>query len=129
MDPNGPPLPPLPPLPLTVLQGGDVQWLAAVVSRPDTCVSLHHDAVACILPQMHDVDVVYWGGEIHVVSGIPKFQAVVSNHAVRQQRRLPGHIHLAGTERLKTKAIWRTAWSWRENTRGCSYCSQTLSYL
>lgn len=80
---------------------------------------LHHDAVLCILPQVRDVDVVGWGGEIQEVSGIPKLQAVVGNDPVRQQRRQPGHVHLAGTDRLKSKAIGRTAWNWRDNTRRC----------
>lgn len=44
---------------------------------------LHHDAVLCILPQVRDVDVVGWGGEIQEVSGIPKLQAVVGNDPVR----------------------------------------------
>lgn len=54
--------------PLTILQSGYVERLAAVVSWPDTCVRLHHDAVMCILPQMCDVDVVGWGGEVQVVT-------------------------------------------------------------
>lgn len=107
------------PVLLTILQCGDVEWLAAVVSGPDTCVRLHCEAVVSILPQMRDVDVVGWGGEIQVVTGIPKLQAVVGNDPVRQQRRLPGHVHLAGTDRLKSKAIGRTAWNYRDNTRRC----------
>lgn len=105
---------------LTILQGSDVEWLTAVVSRADVCVGLHHDTVVCVLPQMCDVDVVCWRCEIQVVSRIPKLQAEVSDDPVRKQRRLPGHVHLAGTEGLKTKAIWRTAWNYREDTR-CSY--------
>lgn len=37
-------------MPLTILQCGDVEWLAAVVSRPDARVRLHHNAVLRILP-------------------------------------------------------------------------------
>lgn len=63
---------------------------------------LHCEAVVSIFPQMRDVDVVVWGGEIKVVTGIPKLQAVMGNDPVWQQRRLPGHVHLAGTDRLKS---------------------------
>ncbi len=80
---------------------------------------LHHDAVVCILSQMRDVDIVGWGGEVQVVAGIPKLHAVVGNDTIRQQRRLPGYVHFAGTDRLKSDTIWRTSWDWRENARTC----------
>lgn len=118
---------PLSPFPsiirLTILQGSDVEWLAAVVSRADTSVSLHHDAVMRVLPQMCDMDVVCLRCEIQVVAGIPKLQAVVSDDPVRKQRRLPGHVHLAGTERLKIQAIWRTAWNCIEDISSLLYLS------
>lgn len=104
---------------LTILQGSDVERLAAVVSRADTCVSLHRDAVVRVLPQMCDVDVVCLRCEIQVVAGIPKLQAVLRDDPVRKQRRLPGHVHLAGTEGLKTQAIRRTARNCIEDIR-CS---------
>lgn len=102
---------------LTVLQRGDVEWLAAVVSRPDARVGLHHDPVARVLPQMRDVDAVCRRREIQVVSRIPKLQAVENDDPVGKEGRLPGHVHLAGTERLEAEAIWRTAGNWREDTR------------
>lgn len=71
---------------------------------------------------MRDVEVVGWGCEIQVVAGIPKLKAVVGDDPVRDQRRLPGYIHLAGTDGLKGQAIWRTAWDWRHNTRTCWCC-------
>lgn len=74
------------------------------------CVCLHNDAVVGILPQMRDVDVVDCGGEVQVVTRIPKLQAIVGNDPIWQQRRLPGHIYLTGTDRLIGKAIRRTAW-------------------
>lgn len=82
-------------------------------------MSLHRDAVVRILPQMCDVDVVCLRCEIQVVTGIPKLQAVVRDDSIRKQRRLPGHIHLAGTERLKLQAIGRTAGNCIEDIR-CS---------
>lgn len=45
-----------PPILLTILECSDVERLAAVVSRPDSGVRLHHDAVLCVLPQVCDVD-------------------------------------------------------------------------
>lgn len=88
-----------------------------MVSGPNVRVCLHHDAVVCILPQVRDVDAVGLGGEIQVVGGIPELQAVVSDDAVRKQRRMPSHIHLTWTDRLEGKAIWRAAWNWKENAR------------
>lgn len=87
-----------PPFLLTILQCGDVERLAAVVSWPDTCMCLHHDSVVCILPQVRDVAVVGQRGKVQVVTGIPKLQAVVSDDPIRHQRRLPGHVHLTGTD-------------------------------
>lgn len=115
---NGDPaLSPFPPIiRLTILQRSDVEWLAAVVPRADACVSLHHDSVVRILPQMCDVDVVCRRREIQVVSRIPKLQAVENDDPVWKERRLPHHNHLAGTERLKPEAIGRTAWNCREDT-------------
>lgn len=43
---------------LTILQRSDVEWLTAVVSSADACVSLHHDSVVRVLPQMCDVNVI-----------------------------------------------------------------------
>lgn len=121
-------LPP-PPVPLTILQSGDVERLAAVVSGPDACVCLHHDAVVRVLPQVRDVDVVGRGGEVQVVTGIPKLQAVVGDDPVRQQRRLPGHIHLTGTDRLIGEAVRRTAWDWRENNEDVPLLKSEWSIL
>lgn len=116
---------PLPSFPsiirLTILQRRDVEWLAAVVSRPDARVSLHHDPVVRVLPQMRDVDVVCRRREVQVVSRIPKLQAVENDDPVGKEGRIPGHVHLAGTERLKAEAIWRTAGNWRQDTR-CPGC-------
>lgn len=106
---------PTPTIPLTILQCCDVEWLAAEVPRPDMCVRLHHDAVLCIFPQMRDVNVGGRGGEVQVVSGVPKLQAVEGDDPVRQQRRLPSDIHLTGTDGLIGEAKWRTAWDWRDN--------------
>lgn len=94
---------------LTVLQRGDVERLTAVVPRAHARVSLHHDSVVGVLPQVCDVDGVCRRREIQVVSRIPKLQAVVNDDPVGKERRLPGHVHLAGTERLKTEAVRRTA--------------------
>lgn len=47
------------------------------------------------------------------MAGIPKLQAVMGNDPIRLQRRLPGHVHLAGTDRLKSNVVRRTAWDWR----------------
>lgn len=100
---------PLPPVSLTVLQRGDVELLAAVISRPHARVCLHRHAVVSVLPQMPDVDVVGRGGEVQVVAGIPQFQTVVGNDPVRQQRRPPGHVHFTGADRHVRDAIRRTA--------------------
>lgn len=45
------------------------------------------------------------------MSGVAELQAVVSDDTVRQQRRLPGHIHLAGGDRLIGEAVRRTSWN------------------
>lgn len=66
---------------------------------------------------MRDVDVGGRGGEIQMVSGIPNLHAVVDNDSVGQQRRPPGHVHLAGTDRLIGESVWRTTWDWRGNTK------------
>lgn len=79
---KAPPLPKPAFRPLTILQRGDVERLAAVVSWPRPRVRLHHQAVVCVLPQVRDADAVGLGGEVEVVAGVPQLQAVVGDDAV-----------------------------------------------
>lgn len=102
---------------LTVLQGGDVERLAAEVPGADARVSLHRDAVVGVLPQVRDVD---GGGrrrEVQVVGGVPQLQGVGGDDPVREQRRLPGDVHLAGTEGLVAQAVRGTARNCGEDAR------------
>lgn len=99
--------------PLTILQRGDVEWFAAVVSWAGLRVRLHHHAVVCVLPQVRDTYAVGLGGEVEVVGGVPQLQAVVGDDAVRKQRRTPSHVHLAGADGLIGQAVRRAAWNWR----------------
>lgn len=101
------------PSPLTVLQRGDVEWLAAEVSRPGQRVRLHHHAVVSVLPQVRDTDAVGLRGEVEVVGGVPQLQAVVGDDAVGKQRRTPSHVDLARGDGLIGQAVRRAAWSWR----------------
>lgn len=123
--PDAPPPSPVPSITrLTILQRSDVEWLTAVVAGADARVSLHREPVVRVLPQVCDVEVVCRRREIQVVSRIPKLQGVEGDDPVRKERRLPGHVHLAGTERLKAEAVWGTAWNCGEDARWpCWYFS------